>query len=51
MKKNKTLIRELKKALHYYQMMVRIDMRAVQAGKAKCRLIAEIMRELQRQGK
>jgi hypothetical protein len=49
MKQNKTQIRELRRELHYHQMMVRIDVRAVKAGIAKCKEIAAKMRELQKQ--
>jgi hypothetical protein len=47
MKKPATLLKELKKELHYHQMMVRIDIRATKAGVAKCKEIATKMRELQ----
>jgi ABC-type tungstate transport system permease subunit len=47
MKKNKTLINELRKELHYHQMMVRVDLNSVRAGVRKCKEIAAKMRELQ----
>lgn len=47
MKTTRTQIRELKTELHYHQQMVRVDIRAVRAGMAKCRAIAARMRELQ----
>jgi len=48
MKTNKTLIKELRHDLHYYQMMVRVDLRVVKAGVAKCKEIAVRMRQLQK---
>jgi hypothetical protein len=48
MKKNKTLIRELRKDLHYWQMQVRMDVRSLRASRAKCKIIGEKMRELQK---
>lgn len=47
MKQNKTLIKELRRDLHYHQMMVRIDLRAVRAGVRKCKELGEQMRDLQ----
>jgi hypothetical protein len=49
MKTNKTKIKELRQELRYHQMMVRVDLRAVRAGIAKCKEIAAKMREAQRQ--
>jgi hypothetical protein len=48
MKTNKTLIKELKRDLHYYQMMVRIDLRVARTGMEKCKEIARRMRALQK---
>jgi hypothetical protein len=48
MKKNKTLIKEIRKDLHYHQMMVRVDLRAARRGMQKCRELAEKMRRLQK---
>jgi len=48
MKRNKTLIKELRKDLHYHQGMNRIDLRAYQAGVRKCKEIAAKMRALQK---
>jgi hypothetical protein len=47
MKKNKTLIKELRRELHYHQMMLRVDIRATKAGVSKCKEIGAKMRELQ----
>lgn len=47
MKKNKTLIRELRAELHYFQMQARIDARSLKSSRAKCKEIAAQMRELQ----
>lgn len=47
MKQNKTLIKELRQELHYHQMMVRVDLRAVRAGVRKCKEIGAKMRVLQ----
>ena len=47
MKTNKTLIKELRRELHYQQMMLRVDLRAVKAGVAKCKEIGAKMRALQ----
>jgi hypothetical protein len=46
-KTNKTLIKELRVELRYHQQMLRIDIRAVKAGIAKCKEIGAKMRELQ----
>jgi len=48
MKTNKTLIKELRAELHYWQMMVRIDIRSLKATRQKCREIAAKMRALQK---
>jgi hypothetical protein len=48
MKKSSTQIRELRRELRYHQMLVRVDLRALKAGIAKCKEIAAKMRELQR---
>lgn len=48
MKKNKTLIKELRKELHYHQMLVRVDIRAMKAGFRKCKEIAAKMRQYQK---
>jgi hypothetical protein len=47
-KTNKTLIKELRVELRYHQQMVRIDVRVLKAGIAKCKEIAAKMRELQK---
>ncbi len=47
MKKNKTILKELRQELHYHQMMVRVDLRAARAGVAKCKEIAKKMRKAQ----
>lgn len=47
MKQNKTRIKELRQELHYYQEMVRVDLRAVRAGIRKCKELGEQMRALQ----
>lgn len=51
MKTPKTQIKELRQELHFYQMMVRVDLRAVKAGVAKCKEIAAKMRKLQNETK
>jgi len=51
MKTNKTLIKEHKQELHYYQMMVRVDINAARAGIRKCKEIAAKMRKLQAEEK
>lgn len=48
MKKASTEIREMKRELHYHQMMVRMDLRAAKAGMAKCKEIAARMRKIQK---
>lgn len=50
MKQNKTLIKDLRRELRFHQMMVRVDLRAVKAGKEKCKEIAAKMRKLQQEG-
>lgn len=40
-------LRELRADLRYYQMMVRVDVRALKAGIRKCKEIGAKMRELQ----
>jgi len=47
MKTSKTIIKELRQELHYHQMMVRVDLRAVRAGVTKCKEIAAKMRKEQ----
>jgi len=47
MKQNKTLIKELRAELHYWQMIARMDARSLKATRAKCKEIATKMRELQ----
>ena len=51
MKTSKTIIKELRKELHYHQMMVRVDIRSVCAGIDKCKEIATKMRKEQRSKK
>lgn len=48
MKKNETLIKELRRELWFHQMMNRVDLRAYRAGVRKCKEIAAKMRELQK---
>ena len=48
MKQPKTLIKELRRELHFHQMLVRVDLRALKAGVARCKEIAAKMRELQK---
>lgn len=48
MKQSKTLIKELRKELHYQQLMLRVDLRAVKAGIARCKEIGARMRALQK---
>lgn len=48
MKKSRSLrLRELKADLHYYQQMVRVDVRSLKAGIRKCKEIGAKMRDLQ----
>jgi len=49
MKKNKTLIKELRKELHYHQQMLRVDVICLKLGIAKVKEIAKEMRRLQRE--
>jgi hypothetical protein len=44
---NKSRLRELREELHYYQEMVRVDIRAVRAGMRKCKEIGAKMIDLQ----
>lgn len=48
MKKNKTLIRELREELRYHQTMNRVALRAYRAGVKKCKELGQKMRELQK---
>ncbi len=48
MKKNKTLLKELRKELHYWQMRYRQDVWSLENTRVKCKLIGEKMRELQK---
>ena len=48
MKTNKTLIKELRQELRYHQTMARVDLRALKAGRAKCKEIGSKMRKLQK---
>ena len=50
MKKNKTLIKELREELRYWQMMTRMDIRSLRSAKNKCREIAAKMRSIQAKG-
>lgn len=46
--KSKSLqLRELRADLHYYQQLVRVDVRSLKAGIRKCKEIGAKMRELQ----
>lgn len=52
MKKSKNLrMRELRADLHYFQQLVRVDIRSLKAGIRKCKEIGAKMRELQRESK
>jgi len=51
MKTTKTLIKELRRDLHYHQTMVRVDLNAARAGVRKCKEIAAKMRRLQAEAK
>jgi hypothetical protein len=42
-------LRELRADLRYYQMMVRVDARALKASIRKCKELGEKMRELQKE--
>lgn len=46
-KSRSLVMRELRADLHYYQQMVRIDVRALKASIRKCKEIGARMRELQ----
>lgn len=48
MKTNKTLIKELRAELHYWQMQVRMDMKSLESTKERAREIAAKMRKLQK---
>ena len=48
MKKPSTKLKELKFDLHFWQMMVRIDVTSLQRTRAKCKKIAAKMRALQK---
>ena len=43
----KTLLKELRAELHYWQMMARIDAKALKRTREKCKEIATKMRSLQ----
>ncbi len=47
MKTNKTLIKELRQELRYWQERTRIDIRSLAGSRAKCQAIAAEMRALQ----
>lgn len=47
MKQPKTLIKELRQELRYYQTMARVDARALRAAREKCKQIGAKMRKLQ----
>ena len=47
MKTNKTLIKELRAELHYWQMRVRQDMQSLERTKERAKEIAAKMRALQ----
>lgn len=49
MKKNKTTIKALRGELHYWQMMVRLDVRSLKLTRGKVEEIATKMRRLQRE--
>lgn len=44
-------MRELRADLHYYQMMVRVDVRALKASIRKCKEVGAKMRELQEENR
>jgi hypothetical protein len=46
-KSKSLMMRELRAELHYYQQMVRVDIRALRASIRKCKEIGARMRELQ----
>lgn len=43
--------KDLLESLHYYQTMVRVDIRSLKAGIRKCKEIGAQLRELERQKK
>lgn len=47
MKMTKTLLKELRAELHYWQMMARMDARSLVRTKEKCKEIGRKMRALQ----
>jgi phosphoribosylcarboxyaminoimidazole (NCAIR) mutase len=47
MKKSQTVIKELRKELHYWQMRVRMDIKSLHRTQAKCKEIAAQMRKEQ----
>lgn len=47
MKQNKTLIKKLRRELHFHQTMLRVDLSAVRAGVRKCKELGQRMRDLQ----
>ena len=47
-KKNKTLLKELRAELHYWQMRVRMDIRSLERTKEKVKEIGAKMRALQK---
>jgi hypothetical protein len=47
LKKKQTLLKELKKELHFWQMHVRMDIKSVKSGKEKCKEIGREMRKIQ----
>lgn len=49
MKKNSTLIKELRKELHHWQMIARMELRSLKATREKCKAIGKQMRKLQEQ--
>jgi len=49
MKTNKTLMKELRVELRYWQMIVRMDMKSLARTKARCKEVAMKMREMQTQ--
>ena len=49
MKKNRTLIKELRQELHYWQMIARQEARLLKKTRAKCRNIGAQMRKLQQE--
>ena len=47
-KTDKAILKELHKELRYHQTMVRVDLRALIAGREKCKEIGKQMRLIQR---